>query len=116
MIAFDTSDPAALLKAFDNAIARGSHEGGITTWEKIGNDYTHASAQWHRKAFLRPHIQTGQLVFNIIKSQSSNVSVTAYGYYHGHLIETFLNHFDRSFSGASCTPLPAFGDLCSLAA
>jgi hypothetical protein len=36
--------------------------------------------------------------------------MTAYGYYHGHLLETFLNHFDQMFTLGSVTPLPALPD------
>jgi hypothetical protein len=41
------------------------------------------------------------------------VTKIVYGYYHGHLIETFLNHFDSDFSDGSATALPAAGDLVS---
>ena len=116
MLTFQTDDPTALLKAFDNAIARGDQKGGITTWQKIGNDYTHVAAQWQMKAYFEPRIEAGKLVFNIVKNKSTDVSVTVYGYYHGHLLETFLNHFDRLFYGAACTPLCAGGDYCQAAA
>jgi hypothetical protein len=36
-----------------------------------------------------------------------------YAYYHGHLIETFLNHFDKDFTKAEATSLPTSGDHCS---
>jgi hypothetical protein len=116
MIAFNTSDPAALLKALDGAIARGNHAGGITTWQKIGSDYTHAATQWHKKAYFEPHVQPGKLVFNIVKNKGTDISVLVYGYYHGHLLETFLNHFDKMFTAASCSPLCDVGDICSAAA
>jgi hypothetical protein len=38
------------------------------------------------------------------------VSVTAYGYYHGHLIETFLNHFDNMFKVGAATASPTAPD------
>ena len=36
-----------------------------------------------------------------------------YGYYHGHLIETFLNHFDQSFSQGAASALPTNNDKVS---
>lgn len=107
---FETSNPAALLAKFQAAVARESGEGSITTWENVKGDYTHASSQWSKKAYFEPHVDEKRLRFNIVKNLASNVSVTVYGYYHGHLIETFLNHFDHDFERAVATPLPSSAD------
>ena len=116
MITFNTSDPAALLRLFDAAIIKGHAKGGITTWQKIGGDYTHAAPQWAQKAYFEPHIALGKLNFNIVKNKSTNVTALVYAYYHGHLLETFLNHFDVNFTNAISTALPVAGDLCSATA
>lgn len=36
--------------------------------------------------------------------------VIVFGYYHGHLTETFLNHFDDMFTSASSITKNALGD------
>jgi hypothetical protein len=112
---FVTSDAHGLLKAFDARIAQREQEGKITTWEKSedGKYYTHKAKEWHAQAWFKPATEQGRLVFNIIKPQNKNVSTTVYGYYHGHLIETFLNHFDKKFSTGQATALPSGEDNCS---
>ena len=111
-IHFSSSDPAALLEAFDARISQSEPKGKITTWEKSGDGiyYTHKSSEWTRKAWFKPSIKTGLLTFNVIKPQNQNVSITVYGYYHGHLLETFLNHFNKSFTVGSASALPEASD------
>lgn len=114
---FHTQSPQALLDGFDARIRQSESKGKITTWEKVdGGYYTHKASDWHGKAFLKPQVSAGLLTFNIIAPTGQAVSVVAYGYYHGHLIETFLNHFDTSFSSASASPNCVAGDICSAAA
>lgn len=114
-VTFSSQDPASLLKAFDARIAQSEPKGKITTWEKLsdGVHYTHKATDWRFKAFLKPSIQPGKLVFNIIKPKDANVTAVAYAYYHGHLIETFLNHFDQNFSDGVASALPRPGDVCA---
>src|ERR1700760_2962072 len=102
-IHFTTATPEALLKSFDARIAQTEPEGKITTWEKSddGKYYTHKAAHWAKKAWLLPKIEANQLTFNIIKPENMNVSSMVYAYYHGHLVETFLNHFDEEFETGS---------------
>jgi hypothetical protein len=110
-IHFVTSDPAGLLKAFDARINQKEAAGKITTWEKAADGhYTHKATEWAKKAWFKPAVEAGQLTFNIIKPQNQNVSVTVYGYYHGHLLETFLNHFDKLFSSGNASALPEKSD------
>jgi hypothetical protein len=111
-IHFTTSSAASLLKAFDARISQTEAKGKITTWEKSddGKYYTHKATEWSKKAWLRPKIEANQLTFNIIKPKDKNVSALAYAYYHGHLIETFLNHFDDSFGNGVASALPEADD------
>ena len=113
-INFTTDQPRALLAKFDAAITQTEPKGKVTTWEKSddGKYYTHKSTDWGKKAWLKPSVEAGQLVFNIIKPKNINVSAAVYGYYHGHLIETFLNHFDQSFSVGVATALATPSDHC----
>lgn len=112
-IHFYTADPKALLAAFNARIAQKEPKGKITTWERSddGIYYTHKAAEWKGRAWLKPAIGNQKLTFNVIKPQNMNITSTVYAYYHGHLIETFLNHFDQAFSSAAATALPESPDL-----
>lgn len=108
---FKCADPHALMRDFDARIAQTEPVGRITTWEKIdGRHYTHRSAEWVRKAFFKCEVQAGQLTFFIVKPRDSILTTRAYAYYHGHLIETFLAHFDAQFT-AAVSALPEQGDV-----
>lgn len=102
-VVFRTAKPKTLLKSFEDRISQENPEGKITTWEKSGDYYSHKAAQWAKKAFFLPRTADGELVFNIVRPKEKGVSTTVYGYYHGHLIETFLNHFDEHFTSASAS-------------
>lgn len=110
-ISFTTQSPQALLTAFNQAI----HDGKITTWEKSddGKYYTHKAANWAQKAWFKPGLGNDRLTFNIIRPQNANVTNLVYAYYHGHLSETFLNHFDQLFRLSSASALPEAGDVCA---
>jgi len=110
---FVTNSPNTLLKEFDKRISQTEPKGKINTWIKDGKYYTHKADDWTKKAWFLPNVENGKLVFNLIKPKNSNISTVVYGYYHGHLTETFLNHFDKSFEYSASTALPSSGDLCS---
>lgn len=107
-IHFTTSEAKALLKEFDARIDQKEAKGKVTTWERSedGNYYTHKAPEWNKKAWFRSKIEANQLTFNLIKPKSSNISVIVYAYYHGHLLETFLNHFDKHFKDGVASALP----------
>lgn len=111
---FQCIAPGELLRAFDACIAQQEPAAGrITTWEKHadGKHYTHRAAEWSGQAWFKAHVQDGQLSFLIVKPRSADVTARAYAYYHGHLIETFLAHFDLRFSRAVASALPDNGDI-----
>ncbi|MBB4378365.1 hypothetical protein [Bradyrhizobium sp. SBR1B] len=114
-ISFSTADPEALLAKFNTAIEQREQKGKIQTWERSADKqyYTHKAPDWHRKAWFKPRIEAERLVFNIIKPQNADVTSVTYGYYHGHLIETFLNHFDSNFANGSASALPTANDNVS---
>jgi hypothetical protein len=102
-----TKSAKDLLAQFRDRIQQTDPEGKITTWEESSAGlFTHKAAQWANKAWFKAAIVEDRLRFNIIRPEGKNISVTTYGYYHGHLIETFLNHFDNQFTqgGASAKP------------
>jgi len=112
---FYTDTPKALLAKFNAAIKQAEPKGKIDTW-KLSDDgkyYTHTAERWTKKAWFKPSTSGKLLTFNIIKPKGSNITSPVYAYYHGHLIETFLNHFNTDFTSAEATALPAEGDNCS---
>ena len=110
---FECEAPQALLRAFDECVMQSEPTGKSTTWEKHqdGKHYTHRAAEWARRAWFKAEIQDGRLSFYLVKSQDQPVTSRAYAYYHGHLIETFLAHFDKQFLRAAASALPERGDL-----
>lgn len=114
-VTFVTSDAKNLLKEFNARIDQTEKKGKIETWMKSddGKYYTHTAKDWTKKAWFKPDAQDGKLVFNIIKPKSSNISTVTYGYYHGHLTETFLNHFDSDFTQAQSSAKPTSSDNVS---
>lgn len=112
-VQFLTDNPNTLLAEFNKRISQTDPVGRITTWIKDGEFYTHKASDWTKKAWFKAQISEGKLSFNIIKPKGSKVSITVYGYYHGHLTETFLNHFDNAFKSASSSALPTVNDNCS---
>lgn len=114
-ITFFTDASRSLLNEFDARIKQSEQKGKITTWEKSddGIYYTHKASEWTKKAWLKPTVFKDGLVFNIIKPKNIDVTAVVYAYYHGHLIETFLNHFDKKFSTGAASALPTSDDLCS---
>lgn len=112
---FFTTDPQGLLDKFNARIEQKEQAGKITTWERSDDKkyYTHKAPDWHAKAWFKPAIYDDRLTFNIIKPKNQNVTSLVYAYYHGHLTETFLNHFDQIFTQAVSTALPTKHDICT---
>jgi hypothetical protein len=110
---FMTQNAADLLKQFKARIEQSEAKGKITTWmlSEDKQDFTHKSDNWKYEAWFQPAVKADRLTFNIIKSAGKDISVIAYSYYHGHLIETFLTHFDTEFSNAVATAMPTSDDL-----
>jgi hypothetical protein len=116
-IYFSTDKPQQLLTDFEARINQKEEKGKITTWAKHvfdhGTFYSHKAPNWAKLAYLKPSVEKDRLVFNIVKPADKNVTSPVYAYYHGHLAETFLNHFDTQFSEATSSALPVRGDLVS---
>jgi hypothetical protein len=109
---FITTQPQHLLNEFRSRIKQAASTGKITTWEvDADGDFSHKAANWRHLAWFRPSVRQGALRFNIIKPQGQSIAITTYGYYHGHLTETFLNHFDSLFSQAISSAQPILGDV-----
>jgi hypothetical protein len=113
-IHFMTPDAKHLLSRFDAHIAQDDKAEKITTWIKSddGLYYTHKANDWTRKAWFKPKIENDRLTLNIIKPKDKKVTPLIYAYYHGHIMETFLNHFDKLFSVAITSALAEKNDNC----
>lgn len=115
-IYFSTTNAAGLLKAFNDAIAGAHHGNGqrVETWRHViyngQNYYTHTSANWRDKAWLRAETEANRLTFVILPVERVLLTREIYAYYAGHLIETFIRHFPRTFTAAQATPNAAGSD------
>jgi hypothetical protein len=94
-----------------SSIVRGVQENRIRTWSLIqGNYLTHVADQWANKAFFRPVVQPGSLLFQIVPPQGQKIPGEVYAIYHGRLIEMLLSHFPQRFSQAFASAAPVSGD------
>jgi hypothetical protein len=118
-LSFRTSNPTKLLKSFNARIDQEEREGKITTWERNAKgEYTHKASDWYRKAWFRATViepvksvngekdVPGELRFGIHPPPNGTVEPKTYSYYHGHLTETFLNHFQDLFTFAISSSKP----------
>ncbi|RBM07999.1 hypothetical protein [Novacetimonas cocois] len=114
-VRFFTVSPKSLLDEFNKRLSQSEEKGRINTWKRSNDKiyYTHSSQQWGSLAWFKPEIYEDRLTFNIIKPKNRNITTTVYGFYHGHLIETFLNHFDNLFTIGAGTAKPTDKDLIS---
>lgn len=110
-VSFSTSNPQALLEAFKKRILQEEAKDKITTWElnRQGN-FTHKAPQVAGQAWMCPEIGSDFLCFYIRAPKDTPINRYIYSYYHGHLTETFINHFPTLFSKASSTPNAAGSD------
>lgn len=108
MLKFTTNRPQALLNAFDKMIK----DGDVQTWAKdSGGDFSHKAQQWKNRAWLRPNVISGQaLEFRILFAKTETQKRLVYSYYHGHMLETFLNHLWSQYSQAEASPQPSGSD------
>lgn len=105
-IIIKTNDPNNLLVEIKKTIDTKA----IETWSYDSDgDFTHTPEQWKLKAWLRPKIGTGELMFGIIGRNDVQLSTYIYGVYHGRFIEMLLNHFDNKFTEAYATSMPKTG-------
>jgi hypothetical protein len=109
-IRISTAQPSALLAAIKKAI----DQRHIDTWSYDSDgDFTHTPLQWNKKAWLRPSIQAGVLVLNILNPRGVQITKLVYGVYHGRFIEMLLTHFDSSFVDANASATVLAGDSVS---
>jgi hypothetical protein len=107
-IRFETSRPQALLDRLRKAV----DDGAIATWSYDSDgDFTHTAAQWVKKAWLRPAVESEKLSFYIIAPKGVHISRSLYAVYHGRFIETALSHCDDAFRRAVASAYPEGRDM-----
>ena len=110
---FSTSNPRALLKAFDAAVRRADAAASAWGVAEDGAHYTCVAEPWMAKAWFKPQVLTSVLTFNIVRSADDHVTKEAYSHYHALLVRTFLGSLDHMFSMVGVTAAPTAGDNCS---
>lgn len=89
------NNPQSVLDNFRKKI-----EGGeIITWviDEEG-DLSISNVRWIYKAWMRPKIEGGNLIFGYIASSKFGVTKGLYGIFHGRLATTLLANFDELIS------------------
>lgn len=99
-----TANPTGLLAEFKKRVKQTEPKGKITTWEENqqGN-FTHKADQVHGEAWFCPAVENGRLAWYLRSPQGKIMSRYVYAYYHGHLTETFVDHFPDIFTSVSST-------------
>ncbi len=106
-IHFKCPNPTQLLDAIKAEIKKSN----IETWSVDSQgDFTHTPDQWNKKAWLRPRVAVGELIFNIVSSKTEKMTPLIYGVYHGRFTEMMLTHFGAQFSTGMSTAQPETGD------
>lgn len=98
MLRFYTAEPAALLSNFKQLINQKEPKGRIDTWEEHGKGFRHTAADWKEKGLFEASIATDNksLEFKTIELSEPY----AFAYYHGHLLQAFVEHLGSRFSSA----------------
>jgi hypothetical protein len=99
-----TTDPSGLLAEFKKRVKQTEQKGKITTWEENqqGN-FTHKADQVRGEAWFCPTVEKGRLAWYLKSPKGKTMTRYVYAYYHGHMTETFVNHFPTLFSNATST-------------
>jgi hypothetical protein len=102
-----TTKPKTLLAAIKKAI----DDNKVATWEYDSDgDFTHSPEQWKNKAWLKPKVGDGRLIFGLVGQAKVNTSTEIYALYNCRLIEMLLAHFDDQFTNATATAMPDSND------
>lgn len=93
-VEIQTTRPKSLLQKVYEAI----NDGSIRTWavDKDG-DLTHLAARWANRAWLRPKVSDGNLVFELVSNTKPPTTLEEAAYYVGHFTETMVTHFSAEF-------------------
>jgi hypothetical protein len=95
MLRFKSSNPQGLLDNFKKLINQKETKGKIDTWEEHDGGFRHTSKEWKDLGLFKASLSDdGQhLLFSFSKSKGTY----SYAYYHGHLLQSFVQHLNKHF-------------------
>ncbi|AFI89583.1 hypothetical protein [Pectobacterium parmentieri] len=98
-IRFWTNNPQGLLNKFKELIEQDEPKGRINTWEQHSEGFRHTARDWKELGLFIPRIadDNKSLIFNMKGVKNAY----AYAYYHGHLLQTFIEHLGGRFSSST---------------
>ena len=92
---FTKISPEQFLSNVKNEI----HAHNIHTWEIDHHGFTHTSAQWKNKAWVKLHkINDDSLEFSLLYTKDHHMNDETKGVYYGHFSQMILSHFKKDFS------------------
>ncbi|WP_369975450.1 hypothetical protein [Xanthomonas bundabergensis] len=106
MLKFYTKDPAELLQKFKAKLKAKQGQDSIKTWEQVGENFGHTSERWKNKLEFKANVNAGaekpNLAFTMtsIEKGTQEEQQIVYAYYHGHLLQTFVDHLGEHFTAA----------------
>lgn len=106
MLKFYTKDPAGLLQKFKAKLKAKQGQDSIQTWEQVGETFGHTSERWKGKLAFKATINADATEPNLTFTVASMAKGTQeeqqifYAYYHGHLLQTFVDHLGEHFTAA----------------
>lgn len=93
--------PQELLEQFESKI----NHFDIVSWSMDEDkDFTVTNGNWSFKAWMRPTVEDGRLVFGYVSSTNHQVTKGLYGIFHGRLAATLLAHFDDMIESIEIQP------------
>lgn len=98
MLRLRTDDPVGLLNRFRQLIRQKNRRGRIDTWEETACGFGHTAANWQGLAWFKAEVSGDgrELLFMLHKPRSEY----AFAYYHGHLLQVFIEHLNDGFKSA----------------
>lgn len=106
MLKFYTQDPAGLLQKFKAKLKAKQGQDSIQTWQQVGDNFGHTSERWKGKLAFKANINADATQPNLSFTVGPMAKGTQeerqiiYAYYHGHLLQTFVDHLSGYFTAA----------------
>jgi hypothetical protein len=101
MLQFATDKPNELLQKFKRLINQKEKKGKIETWEEFEGGFRHTSEDWRKKGKFEAEIsKDGKSLDFFLKKAEDHYT---FSYYHGHLLQAFIEHLNNDFQKAQYT-------------
>ena len=95
-----TENPLGLLAE----IKRGIDARDVEDWSyDESGDFTYTPEKWVNRAWLRPEVGEGELLFGILGTKDAGMTASLYSVYHSQFIDILLMYFDKHFTTAAAT-------------